>query len=132
MKRLFVAIMSLIFAFSAIAFAGCTDKNANRYSLPDVVEGETFEITLDSPYNDGGWRWSYEINSSSGIEEVSCKFIPNNPDPEVIGSPGKQQYTFKAIEAGSYKIKFIYERSWEPGTSREGTNIYQIKVVKPE
>lgn len=124
-------IASAVMLFMLFSLTACNDKNTNYYNLPEVTEGDTFEITLEEPYSDGGWRWSYEI-PKSGIEYVTEKFIPDNADPDACGSSGKGIFTFQATQAGSYKIKFKYQRPWEPEISLTESRIYRIKVIKSE
>lgn len=95
--------------------------------MPDVAKGNTFEIILDA-HGGTAYSWSYEINPNSGIEYVTMEYVPENNDSDQNGG-GQLIYSFKAIKAGSYKIKFEFQISWESEPPIE-TNIYKIKIVK--
>lgn len=104
---LFFSALFLSVCMMLLTLVACANENINIYSLPDVIQNETFEITVPSngstPY-----RWHYEIDKS-GIEFVSEEFIPENEDPDFCGGGGQSKYTFKATKIGSYTIKFIYQ-----------------------
>lgn len=131
-KQMFATsfLLALILTCSCLFLGGCFDDNVNTYTLSDINVGETFVITLQEPYSDGGWRWEYKISSTSGIEFVSEEFISDHPDdPDWCGSGGESVFTFKAIKLGQYKIKFIYQRPWAAEKPIE-TNIYEVSINK--
>ena len=119
-------LLLVLTLFMTFAFAAC-NKNVNHYTLPDVTEGDTFEITVDS-YASGGYSWSYEIKPNSGIEYVKEEFITDYPSPDHCGG-GQNKFIFKATKAGKYDIKFTCQRSWESEPPIY-TNIYKIKVLE--
>lgn len=125
-KILIALTVTLLMVF---LLAGCADSSVNKVSLPQVTEGETFEITLDA-HGGTAYSWSYEISSNSGIEYVTQEFIPADGDFDIIGG-GQLKYTFKAIKAGNYKITFKLQIPWEATAPTPiEKNIYSITVVK--
>jgi len=108
-------------------FAACGDESP-KYSLPDVAEGSTFEITVRA--TSGPYSWSYEISPNKGIEYVTREFIPTDNDPEMIGG-GQLRYTFKATKVGCYEIKFMLLPLGKSEPSVE-TDLYKITVVGSE
>ncbi len=107
-----------------IALTGCVNKSED-YPLPDVSEGNEFEITLEA-HGGTAYQWSYELDSP-GIEYVSMEFIPQNEEPDRTGG-GQVAYTFKAVKAGDYKIQFELSIPWESESPVE-SRTYKIKVV---
>ncbi len=119
----FICVMTL----PMLSFLTACNDNTKSYFLPEVKEGGTFEITLNA-HGGTAYSWSYEINPSSGVEYVQMEYIPENDDPNWSGG-GQLVYTFKAIKAGSYKIKFELQIPWESEAPVE-TNVYKLTVVK--
>jgi predicted secreted protein len=124
---LFFSALFLSVCMMLLTLVACANENINIYSLPDVIQNETFEITVPSngstPY-----RWHYEIDTKSGIEFVSEKYIPENEDPDWCGGVGQSKYTFKATKIGSYTIKFIYQIIGE-SEPPDIINEYKINVI---
>lgn len=125
-KILIALTVTLVMVFS---LGACSDDSVNKFSLPQVTEGDTFEITLDA-HGGTAYSWNYKISSNSGIEYVTHEYIPTDGDSDIIGG-GQLKYTFKAVKAGNYKITFKLQIPWEAteATTIE-TNIYSITVKK--
>ncbi len=125
-KRILTVIMAIGMAFAVLLCgSGCTEKNANYYTLPDVAVGETFEICMDT-YFDGGYDVKYEIKPKSGIEFVSREFLYSLSGDGGGNVPMK--FIYKATKTGKYEIKFKWKRSWEAEPAV--INVYQITVTK--
>lgn len=126
LKILIALTITVVMVFS---LAACADDSVNKFSLPQVKEGETFKITLDA-HGGTAYSWSYKISSNSGIEYVTQEYIPTDGDSDIIGG-GQLKYTFKAVKAGNYKITFKLEIPWEATEATPiETNIYSITVAK--
>ena len=122
-NNLLLLIVSVVLLlFMVFPLSACV--RANNYDLPEVKEGETFEITLKAR---NMYSWQYKI-PSSGIEYIAMEYIPTNNDPDIIGG-GQNKFTFKATKAGSYKIKFELSAPWEPKKPPIEINIYKITVI---
>lgn len=121
--------LTLIMIFSLSA---CVDQhtnnaeNTNKYSLPDIAEGDTFEIIVKG---EGQYVWHYSIEPGTGIEYVSREGVGEHVDDPDWAGGWPWRYTFKALKAGNYKIKFEYSLAWTDAPPIE-TNVYNIKVVK--
>lgn len=125
-KKLCFIVIILVLIFVVFSLSACAD-NTNTYSLPDVIVGDTFEITLDA-HGGTAYCWEYSTNSK-GIEYVTSEFISEHPNDSDYCGGGKVVYTFKAVNSGDYKIKFklsIPDQSKPPIE----TNIYKVKIVK--
>ena len=115
MKKKFALICVLPVCFTFF-FTACSNINTKE-TLPDVFVGSEFEVTTQT--FPSGFDLSYKISSRSGIEYVSEK--ANN-----LGVGAAQlTYTFKAVKAGKYRIKFKAYAAWAKTT----THIVTIKVV---
>lgn len=92
-----------------------TDISTTIYATSDmnevtVKEGETFEITLDSNPSTGyAWEITEELDASN-IEEIDNVYAAaeNKQDPPLVGAGGKEVWTFKAIQKGTFEIKMKY------------------------
>lgn len=126
-KLLCILAVSLLMVFS---LAACGDDNVEEnvyYYTREVKKGESFDIALKANYTTP-CRWSYEINTNSAIVYEKEEFILSNDDPDVCGSGGQSTYTFKAMEAGKYEIKFALKDFGEKEASSLKINIYKITV----
>jgi inhibitor of cysteine peptidase len=81
-----------------------------------VGVGDELVVTLDSNPNSTGFSWALvSISNTSVVMNVSNEYIPN-PTPtgeQIVGSGGKEVWTFKALAAGTSKIEMMYARPWE-------------------
>lgn len=85
-----------------------------------------FEITLDA-HGGTAYVWSYEIDKNAGVQYISQEFIPTDNNPEIMGG-GEIVYQFKAVQAGTYNIRFECKIPHETSVPLE-VNRYQITVV---
>lgn len=122
--KIFIILGMMLLITSA--FAACKDADKNTYSLPDVAEGETFEIILDA-HGGTAYSWNYDIHPDTGIEYVTMEYVAESNDSDQNGG-GQLVYTFQAIKAGGYKIQFELQIPWESEPPIE-TNVYEITVV---
>jgi predicted secreted protein len=73
-------------------------------------------VTLESN-SSTGFQWSLtSISDQAVLEKVDQKYIateaPQNGVP-LVGAPGKEVWTFKALQKGKSPISMGYSRSWE-------------------
>ena len=128
-RKIKIIILWGVIWFMIFSLMACGSNKGKRYSLSDVAENSTFDITMKS-YSGTAYVWSYEISPSSGIEYVSLEFISDQEISDWIGG-GKLKYTFRAVQAGNYKIKFEARiLSDSKQTSPIESNIYEIIIVK--
>ena len=113
-------------ALLAFLFPLTACKHDNYFVLSDVKEGEVFEITLDA-HGGTDYVWSYEIDKNAGVQYISQEFIPTDNNPEIMGG-GEIVYQFKAVQAGTYNIRFECKIPHETSAPLE-VNRYQITVV---
>jgi inhibitor of cysteine peptidase len=75
-----------------------------------------------------GFQWSK--NADIADETVLQQYEHNSIPPEgteVIGTAGKDVWSFKSMKAGTTTISFEYSRPWEGGEKGEWT--FELNVV---
>jgi inhibitor of cysteine peptidase len=88
-----------------------------------VSNGHEFIITLQS--NPGtGYQWIPTFNTTI-LNLVSHDYKPASTT--LLGSPGTDVFTFKAINHGTDTVKMIYKRSWEKESVQE--KIFLVNVT---
>ena len=68
-----------------------------------------------------GFQWEeVKIGDVSVISEYEHHFIPPD-EKEVVGAPGKDEWTFRPVARGTSTLIFEYSRPWEGGEKDEWT-----------
>lgn len=94
-----------------------------RQEAIKVLKGHEFTITLQS--NPGtGYQWNPTFNTTI-LNLVSHEYKPAST--KLLGSPGTDVFTFKAINHGTDTVKMIYKRSWEKESVQE--KIFLVNVT---
>jgi inhibitor of cysteine peptidase len=108
-----------------------TDKdfngNANIIRNVEVKTGDIFTIALDSNATTG-FQWTAEANiaNTAVLEQTAHDYIaPNNSD--LVGAPGIEEWTFKALKAGMTTIAMSYDRPWAGG--EKGIRTFELNVT---
>ena len=95
----------------------CDDFNAqpNASKQLAVDAGNTFTVTLCSNATTGfKWSESAQISDQTVVQQTGQEFVsPQNTG--VIGAPGSEVWTFKALKKGTSTINMEYGRPWEGG-----------------
>ncbi|MFQ7076882.1 MAG: hypothetical protein ACLRSW_02520 [Christensenellaceae bacterium] len=65
-RKIKIIILWGVIWFMIFSLMACGSNKGKRYSLSDVAENSTFDITMKS-YSGTAYVWSYEISPSSGI-----------------------------------------------------------------
>jgi len=91
-------------------------------SVFNVDAGDTVVISLESNPTTG-YSWTAKYDQTL-LELVDEAFTP--PGSTLMGAPGTQKFTFKALTAGTAKVTFEYVRPWEgePADTAE----YTVKI----
>jgi len=129
MNKLQLTIAWAIAAFLLSGCAGITAEHGRvKYTVPfdfpqkesnesvssEVIKvniGEEFTITLGSN-KATGYEWQLaEPLDKDILLLVNSRYIIN--ESKLIGSDGKEIWTFKALKAGRMAISFRYLRPWE-------------------
>jgi len=122
-----------IFAVTFIFLsAGCKVSSGQESQNPvstkiEAMVGENAVITLDANHTTGySWQLAKPVDKDM-LEFVESKYEPS--ETGLIGSGGKEVWTFKALQSGETKVSFKYTRPWETEATpaREATFVIIIK-----
>jgi inhibitor of cysteine peptidase len=95
----------------------CDDfnKQPNISKQMAVTAGNTFTVTLCSNATTGyQWSESAQISDTTVVQQTDHKFVsPENTG--MVGAPGNEVWTFKAVKKGTSTITMEYSRPWEGG-----------------
>jgi predicted secreted protein len=99
-----------------------TMGNNKQEQNTTVKKGDEFTITLESNPTTG-YQWIPMFNPGI-ISLVSHSFQPSS---RLMGAPGTDVFTFKAINHGTESLKIFYKRSWEKEPVKE--KVFSINVI---
>ena len=91
--------------------------NVNSISREvEVVKGGTVTVILGSNQTTG-FQWSEDavIGDTTILEQTNHKYVSPEADNQVVGAAGNEQWTFKALKAGTTTVAMEYSRPWEGG-----------------
>jgi len=93
-----------------------------------TIEGlrTTLVVTLCSNQSTG-FQWSEQANigDPAVLQQEGHKFIP--PEGNVVGTAGKEVWTFKLLKQGTAQVSMDYSQPWEGGKKQEWT--YSLSVT---
>jgi inhibitor of cysteine peptidase len=92
-----------------------------------VAAGSTFTVTLCSNATTG-YKWSEaaQISDPTVVQQTGHEFVsPENTG--IVGAPGNEVWTFKALKKGSSTITMDYSRPWAGG--EKGTWTFNLAVM---
>jgi inhibitor of cysteine peptidase len=135
MKNLKMTSMLImtIFAISMISGVSTADKCIQGNNIEEkqltVKLGEKFRIKLESNPSTG-YTWLPEFDSEF-LKLVMNKYYSTKEKNEIpiVGKPGIQKFTFKAVKTGETKITMAYARPWE-NCIPEKVIIYHVKITE--
>ena len=120
----------------AVAVAGLSAGHPARAaekteSVIEATAGKEFTISLDSNITTGfGWKLAKPLDETI-VKSVKNVYqnAPQNPDKEpMVGAPGKEVWTFKALKSGTTTIEFKYVRPWEKDKAPAKTKSFPVVV----
>lgn len=80
--------------------------------MMSTVLGGELTVTLGSnPTLGYQWQEYVEIGDASMFKRVSHEFVA--PKTDMLGTPNKEVWTFKALKRGTTTILLKYSRSWD-------------------
>jgi inhibitor of cysteine peptidase len=108
----------------------CDDFSAqpNVTKQISVVTGNSFTVTLCSNATTG-YRWSEaaQISDPAVVQQLSHETVAPK-DTGLVGAPGTEVWTFKALKKGTGTIKMGYSRPWEGGEKDTWTFMLNVTV----
>lgn len=125
MGRTVIFGLAAFFLFNFLITSSFAASNTDRpVSVKNVKLNQQFQITLDSNPSTG---YSWEVNyNPKYLKLISQNYVSSNSN--IIGAPGIEIFTFKAIKNGQTYINFNYQRTWEDQPLK--TKHYKVKITK--
>jgi inhibitor of cysteine peptidase len=123
-----LALMSLsLLACATVASANSVEVSINDFSSQNnitreitVSAGGSFKISLESNATTGfSWPEQAEIGNTAIVKQTDHEYIA--PTSDLMGAPGKEVWTFKALKKGTTIIAMEYSRPWAGGEQAEWT-----------
>jgi predicted secreted protein len=103
------------------------DRDVEEPNRIEAVVGQDFVIALESNPSTGySWRLAKPLPGMLKLQDK--KYIA--AEPQLIGSGGKEEWTFKAVRRGKATIVFEYVRPWEEKTPPVKQRRFFIVVKK--
>lgn len=141
MRRPFWGVLAFILLGSLCVGVGaaCSESNASLSGSGNDVNvdssysgkqvelsvGQSLVVTLASNASTG-YSWSLAQNSDETVlSKTGNKYIA--PQTTLMGAPGKEEWTFKALKKGNSTISIVYSRPWETDTPPAQT--FDLTVV---
>ncbi|MFC2050387.1 protease inhibitor I42 family protein [Chloroflexota bacterium] len=107
----------------------CDDFGAQQHISKEATTavGDSFTVTLCSNATTGfQWSESAKMGDPTVVQQTNHQFV--SPHPEgLVGAPGQEVWTFKALKKGTSTISMEYSRPWEGGEKAEWT--FNLTVV---
>ncbi len=104
--------------------AGMNGRDSNRSK--SAVLGKSFQITVAANPTTG-YKWMADYDK----EFVSLKSKTYVRDPtkpkDWVGVGGQTVFVFVPVKTGRTRIRLVYRRTWEAGTSQEVT--YSVTIT---
>jgi len=96
----------------------------------EVAVGDSLIVTLCSNPTTGFlWSESAQIGDRTVLQQTDHKFeAPKTTEPPIEGAPGKEVWTFKALNPGTSTISMEYSRPWEGGEKGAWTFVLTVVV----
>jgi inhibitor of cysteine peptidase len=128
------AISTLLFACSpasqqASIEVSCDDFYQNNHITKEVqvASGNSFTVTLCSnPTTGFQWSETAQISDQTVLQQIDHKFV-SAEETGVVGAPGQEVWTFKALKKGTTSLSLEYSQPWEGGGKGEWT--FNLTVV---
>ena len=109
--------------------ASCDDFTALQHISKEVQVGvgDSLTVTLCSnPTTGFQWSESAQISDPNILQQTHHEYVPPEAK-DVVGAPGKEVWTFEALEKGTCSVSMEYSRPWEGG--EEGAWTFALTVI---
>ena len=128
-----IMLVGAIVAISLCLFACTPAQSELSISVDAFYTGEQCELAVQDSYMtvtllsnpSTGFEWELtEITNETVIELADYQFIsPEGAEDgePLVGAPGKEMWTFKAVCEGESNVSLEYSRPWENGTKAAET-----------
>jgi inhibitor of cysteine peptidase len=104
------------------------DASYSGEQLELAIEDPYLTVTLPSNPGSTGFEWELTgITDETVIELTGYQFVPP-ADTALLGAPGKEIWTFKAVGEGESTVSMEYSQPWENGTKAAETLTLAVSV----
>lgn len=89
-------------------------KDEGLFSFYDVTvtSGRSFAFEVSSNPSTG-FEWSVCGRMTDAIVPVRRRFLEKRTDLHIVGAPGMEQFTYRAVRPGVWHFVLQYSRRWE-------------------
>ena len=127
MKKLLPILGVVVVVLATCLAAGC-DTGVKAYSDPskmiEINAGTEFDVVISLDSNPStGYSWVAAYDQTA-LVLVDQEYKAG--DSNLIGAPGTQIFSFKALKSGQTSITMSYQRSWEPNPIQ--TKVFSVDV----
>ncbi len=121
-----VAISLCLFACSPVPSQVSVDASYSGQQV-EIAVGGSLIVTLESN-GSTGFQWSEpaEISDETVLDQVGHGFQAPE-DTDMVGAPGKEIWTFKALKKGTSTISMEYSRPWQ--TCAKAAETFDLTIV---
>jgi inhibitor of cysteine peptidase len=127
--------MKKMIAICFVLFVGFLARHSYPQTLPEYSEadeeikvevGQDFVITLESNRTTGfTWELAEPLDNNI-LELLNAEYI--KAVARIIGIPGREVWTFKAVRPGKTNISLEYVRPWEQNVVPAKKKIFSVTV----
>jgi len=123
--------VNILLVFLVILSAGCTTAaKVPEYRDPakpiTVTAGDLFIIVLESNRTTGYmWRLSASFNKTM-LEAAGSEYVPDGGN--LVGTPGMEKFTLKALKEGKATVPLEYVRPWETSVPPAKKAIFNVTI----
>ncbi|MBJ7255938.1 MAG: protease inhibitor I42 family protein [Akkermansiaceae bacterium] len=124
-------VNSVVAVTVAGLFAGPARAAEKIDSVIEATAGKEFTISMKSNRSTGyGWQLA------KPLDQTTVKLVKNDyqnapqtsPDQRIVGGPGTEVWTFKALKSGKTTIEFKYVRPWEKDKAPGETKSFSVVI----
>jgi inhibitor of cysteine peptidase len=119
MKRNLTRILWLALAWGLAGCAGPSTTVAPK-PAPRIGDDHPMHVRLDAEFVvtlEANWTTGYRWQVARPLDGRIVKFVSNRyftiTQPGLVGAPGREVWTFRAVGRGATSIAFQYVRPWE-------------------
>jgi len=112
----------------------CDDfaESLNVTEEMEIGVGGSLIVSLCSNPSSTGFEWSEaQISDPSVLQQTDHKYVApegTGSEPPLVGAPGKDIWTFKALKQGVSNTTMEYSQPWEGGTKAAWTFVLTVTV----
>ena len=122
MKRILLMFLILSVALMGLACGAKSNQSAS------FGKGKVMALEFETNPSTG-YTWEYKFENGEGEVVFDREENKLNDNQDLVGSPHKVTYYFKAAKEGNRNLRFTYRRPWEGGDVAYDV-VYELSVDK--